>query len=268
MLSDGSALTSKFNVLADYSAVDFERLFSLLVWLEANPASNVYLRQLPVEGLDTKWIEQRVGVVTGLLRAIRGLTSDTGFHELCGLLKPPHRIRVRLLCPELRRAVGGLRDIEAPACELAALRIAPTSAVIVENLDTGLALPDMPGAVGVMKLGNAVSALGGISWLTDLQAVYWGDLDTHGFAILDRARRVLPGLRSVLMDEVTLFEHRGLWGQEPVQCPDLELPHLDTAERVVYQGLRANSWGQKVRLEQERIPWAPALEAVHRTLRL
>ena len=48
------ALAGRFDVLADYSAADFERLMTLLAWLEANPASGLYLRQLPVEGVDTR----------------------------------------------------------------------------------------------------------------------------------------------------------------------------------------------------------------------
>ena len=98
-LAEGTALASRFNVLADYSDVDFNRLMAMLDWLVANPASNVYLRQLPVAGLDTKWAEQRIGVITGLLRDIKGGGEGSGFHEICGLLRPPHRIRLRLLCP-------------------------------------------------------------------------------------------------------------------------------------------------------------------------
>jgi hypothetical protein len=43
--------------------------------------------------------------------------------------------------------------------------------------------------------------------------------DTHGFAILDRSRRAVPHLRSVLMDEATLLSHRPLWVQEASQSP-------------------------------------------------
>jgi len=38
------------------------------------------------------------------------------------------------------------------------------------------------------------------TWVQNTDAVYWGDVDTHGYVILDRARRILPGLKSVLMD--------------------------------------------------------------------
>jgi len=268
LLGQGTALASKFDVLADYAGEDFERLMALLAWLEANPKSGLYLRQLPVEGLDTKWLEKRTGLVAALLRALRvPVEADEGdFHELCGLLKPAHRVRVRLLCPTLRAMVGGVCDIEAPVGELAALPIAPVAVLIVENLETGLALPDLPGVAVVMRLGNAVSALGTLPWLQEADTVYWGDIDTHGFAILDRARRVVPYLRSVLMDEATLLSHRALCVQEAVQCPNVPLEMLTAEERAVYDGLRANVWGQRVRLEQERLGWAEAVETLRESL--
>jgi hypothetical protein len=265
-LAEGGALAARFNVLADYSEVDFNRLISMLNWLVQNPASNVYLRQLPVEGLDTKWAEQRTGVITGLLKDIKQKEGDGNFHEVCGLLRPPHRIRVRLLCPELRRIVGGLHDFEAPVCDIAALKINPIAAVIVENLDTGMALPDISGTVAIMKLGNAVGALGSVSWLQGINAVYWGDIDTHGFAILDRARKALPQLRSVLMDEATMLRYQKLWGTEPAQTTNFELEDLNVQELSVYRDLKGNAWGQKVRLEQERLPWEFALEELRAAL--
>ncbi|AXV67828.1 Wadjet anti-phage system protein JetD domain-containing protein [Ralstonia solanacearum species complex bacterium KE101] len=264
LLGEGNALASKFDVLADYAIEDFDRLMSLLAWLEVNPKSGLYLRQLPVEGLDTKWLEKRTGLVSTLLRALRVAVPDdeSDFYELCGLRKPAHRVRVRLLCPSMRTLVGGLCDIEAPVGELARMPIVPSAVIIAENLETGLALPDVPGAVVVMRLGNAVSALGALPWLQSAGAVYWGDIDTHGFAILDRARRAVPHLRSVLMDESTLLRHRALWVQEATQCPNVPLETLTAEERACYESLRTHTWGQRVRLEQERLAWSEAMETL------
>lgn len=139
------------------------------------------------------------------------------------------------------------------------LPIAPSTVFIVENLETGLALPDIPGAMVIMRLGNAVGALGALPWLQTAVVVYWGDIDTHGFAILDRARRAVPHLSSVLMDEATLLSHEHLWGREASQCPNVPLSVLTVDERAVYEHLRANTWGQRVRLEQERLNWKTAL---------
>jgi hypothetical protein len=262
------ALATRFDVLADYSAVDFERLMSLLAWLEANPASGLYLRQIPVEGVDTKWLEKRIGLVAGLLRSLRELgDGDEEIHRLFGLRRPAHRARLRILCPTLRLAVGGLCDVEAPMAEVAALPIAPKAVVVVENLETGLALPDLPDTVAIMRLGNAVGALGLLPWLVSAEVVlYWGDIDTHGFAILDRARRAVPQLRSVLMDETTLLSHRPLWVQEAVQCPNFPLEALTMEERTVYGNLRAGTWGSCIRMEQERLGWADAMTALMHAL--
>jgi hypothetical protein len=99
-----------------------------------------------------------------------------------------------------------------------------------------------------------------------MRVVYWGDIDTHGFAILNRARQILPQLQSALMDEVTLLEHRSLWGREPKQCPDIDLPFLSSEEQRVYQGLRSALWGEQLRLEQERLSWVTALAALRNAL--
>ncbi len=262
----GAALARYFDVLADYAPEDFRRLTLLITWLERNPNSGLYVRQLPIAGMDTKWIEKRRALVSDLVRSLRGAPETADFYELCGLRRPPFRIRIRLLCPRLRRAVGGLGDIEAPLEDLAALDLRPERALIVENLETGLALPELAGCVAFMKLGRSVGLLAGLPWLRDVPAWYWGDLDTHGLVILDHARAALSSLRSVLMDEATLLAHRALWVQEPTPHPEADLPRLTSAERALFAQLRANAWGQGVRLEQERIPWPEALHALRARL--
>ncbi len=154
-----------FSVLADYLDEDFSRLIRMLDWLERNPKSGLSPRQLPVEGIDTKWLEKRTGVITELFRALQRDESRGDFFAACGLRRPAHRIRLRILCPKLRELIGGLKDIESPFPELASLPMAPRTVLIVENLETGLALPDMEGVVAFMKLGNAVSILSEFPWL-------------------------------------------------------------------------------------------------------
>src|SRR5436190_13986014 len=139
-------------------------------------------------------------------------------------------IRMRVLCPELRRAVGGLGDLEVPLDQLIGLEMAPTTTLIVESLETGIALPDLSGTVAFMKLGNAVSQLEALAWLRSSRVLYWGDIDTYGFAILNRARRVFPNLKSVLMDLETVGRHKHLWAQELTQHPNEELEELTEEE--------------------------------------
>jgi hypothetical protein len=269
-------LSRQFDVLADYADVDFERLIKLIDWLIAHPSSGLFPRQLPIQGLDTKWMEARRSLIADLMRALRAASEEIAikqtasevpdFYDLCGVLCPPPRVRIRILCPELRKLSGGLCDLEAPVTELAGLPIQPCKILVLENLETGLALPDIPGTVAVLKLGNAVPLLANLGWATGTRCVYWGDIDTHGFAILDLARATLPRVKSVLMDESTLLAYRSLCTLEPSQYGANDLTRLTEWERRVYQGLKAQIWGTNLRLEQERIPWQHALQSVSEAL--
>ncbi|NPC56914.1 Wadjet anti-phage system protein JetD domain-containing protein [Caenimonas soli] len=249
------------DVLADFADEDFERLGYLLQWFLGNPRSGVYLRQLPVEDVDTKWVEKRRGAVTDLVRHLLDAPDTAGLHEVCGLRTEPARMRIRVLCPQLRTQLGGLCDIEAPSGELAVLPIRPRICIVVENQNTGIALPDIAGAVAFMRLGLAVDQLEAVGWIREasLQA-YWGDLDTHGFTALARARRRFPAMVSVLMDENTLLSHRSMWVREDKPSKAESPESLTAAELAVYEDIRTNRWGHHVRLEQERISWPFVLE--------
>lgn len=260
------AISKHFDVLADYSSEDFERLASMLAWLEAYPASGLYPRQLPVPGLDSKWLETRTRLLADLLCALRGDgAAEQGFYDLCGLRSVPALLRLRILDLDLRQQVGGLADVSAPLSDFASLSIRPSRVFVVENLQTGLAFPNLPGAVLFMRLGYGVDMLARLPWLAGARLHYWGDCDTHGFAILNRARTYFPDFQSFLMDERTLQEHKALWVDEPEQHPAEDLPLLTPAERSTYKALKSGIWGPKVRLEQERIAWGYA-ESIIRAL--
>jgi hypothetical protein len=249
-------LSGYYDVLAGYVEDDFQRLFAMLNWLGAHPDSGLYIRQLPVAGVDTKWLEVRKPLITGLLRAIHADRSDSAdFYEITGIRREPVLIRMRLLDPGVRHLVGGLGDITVPVEEIARLHLPLRCIYIVENLQTGLAFEELPGAAVFMRLGYAVDLFGEIEWLSDLPCYYWGDLDTHGFAILNRLRHYLPHAKSLFMDEETLLAHRNLWGQEYSPVGSAELPLLRKEEQLLFEDLCSNRWGVRVRLEQERIPW-------------
>jgi len=261
-LREGAGLGRFFDMLADYSDADFERLLQMLGWLLANPSSGLYVRQLPVVGVDTKWLEKRTGLVTELLSMLRADSARSDFFAATGLRRQSHRVRMRILCPTLRAGVGFLRDIEAPLDELAALAIRPSALLVVENHESGIALPDFPGVVAFVGLGKAVTALAQLPWVRGIPAVYWGDIDTHGLAILSAAKSILPSLESVLMDIGTLTTFKELAVQEPAQTTEAGVSALNEQERALFDGLRAGTWGTKLRLEQERIPWPVALAAL------
>jgi len=294
-------LSKHFNVLADYNDSDFENLCEILSWLHTNPKSNLYIRQVPIAGIDSKWLESRKGLVAELIAVInygaseRCMSSDDisdinetkaeqeipgrDFYKICGLKPLPQLIRIRILDPKLRKMFGGLGDISAPLEEIAGLDFVSAgfnsgneneisaiklTAFIVENIQTALAFGDLENSIVLFGLGYGVDVLGKIPWLRNSRCIYWGDIDTHGFAILNRARSYLSNLETVLMDEATLLSHREFWGEEKKQHSSSELPNLINEEQKLFQSLKNNTWRCGVRLEQERIRWDAAWDILQK----
>lgn len=272
-----AGLGSHFDLLANWNDTDFAILMALMAWFEVNPRSRLYVRQLPVPGIDTKWIESgRRATVFGILQKLHRHAipsadepirdEDRELYKMCGLLRSPYRMRIMLLCPALRRAAGGLRDIETPSKECAALELAPQRALIVENLVSGYALPDLPGTVAFLKLGKAVPVVRNMPWMAGVPVMYWGDIDTHGFSILALARKVLGNVTSILMDEATLQAHLDRCVRDTSRTPNADRSALTPAECAVYAGLLDDTWGTSLRLEQERIGWPYVLDRLGHAL--
>lgn len=251
-----ASLPRYFDILADYVQADIDRLERMLEWISQHPQSNLYPRQLPVPGLDSKWLERRKGLITDLVASLKDeQPSAVDFYRRCGLKQMPVLMRLRILDASLRARVGGLEDITAPVHSIATLNLPVSHVYIVENLQTGLAFDDLPGSIVIVGLGYHVDVLAELLWLKQAKCYYWGDIDTHGIAILNRARSYLPDLQSVLMDEKTLHQHQLLWGSEDKQHAATELPHLTMTEHNLYLQLKQHHWGANLRLEQEKICW-------------
>lgn len=94
--------------------------------------------------------------------------------------------------------------------------------------------------------------MGQASWLPSCPVHYWGDIDTHGFWILDQLRTVVPHAESLLMNRDTLMKHQPFWGTE--QSPfRRDLCRLTPAENELFDDLRDNRIAPNLRLEQQRI---------------
>ena len=106
--------------------------------------------------------------------------------------------------------------------------------------------------MAIFGAGYGWDSLAKAAWLTDCRVFYWGDIDTHGFAILNQLRGRFPHAESLLMDRETLMAHESLWGREDSQALG-DLPLLTTAERELFDALRDNRIRANLRLEQEMI---------------
>ncbi|MDE2466482.1 MAG: DUF2220 domain-containing protein [Alphaproteobacteria bacterium] len=115
-----------------------------------------------------------------------------------------------------------------------------------------LAFPPAPRALVVFGAGYGWEPLAHAQWLHRCRLHYWGDIDTHGFAILARLRGYFPHARSMLMDRDTLLAHRTHWSKELEPTRD-ELPDLSPEETALYDDLRFDRFQPGLRLEQERV---------------
>ncbi len=156
---------------------------------------------------------------------------------------------------------GPFSEITVRANELTGPPPGIRTVIVLENEITYLSLPDVPGAIAILGAGYAAALLRYLPWLADIDLRYWGDIDTHGFAILSQVRRHFPRTRSFLMDRATLLAHKEHWGEEKTQTAEAPV-HLTANEATVDRELRLDTHGPHLRLEQERVPMGTIIRAL------
>ncbi len=239
---------------------DWPRLLEIVAWLLEHHRPAIYLRQIDLPDVHTKLIEGHRGVLAELLDLVLPEDSIDGTHTgiggFCrryGFLDKPSRVRFRMPDSNARLLpVEADQDITLTQAAFASLVLPVSKVFITENEINFLAFPDVSDAMVVFGAGYGFDNLAAAPWLHEKEIYYWGDIDTHGFAILNQLRGFLPHAVSFLMDQRTLLAHRALWGVE-MQPETGTLTRLNSEESALYDQLRQNHWGERVRLEQERI---------------
>lgn len=244
-------------------AGSWPNLLQIVAWLQMHPRPDIYLRQIDLPGVHSKFIEAHRGVLGELFDlalpqeqidpTAAGASGAAGFCRRYGFRDKPLRVRFRILDPELALLpVNADQDIALTEVAFAGLDLAVETVFITENEINFLAFPPVARSMVIFGAGYGFENLAAAHWLHKRKIHYWGDIDTHGFAILNQLRRFFPEASSLLMDKETLLAHRSLWGVEP--SPEtVELTRLTDEEHTLYDDLRSDSLGERVRLEQERI---------------
>jgi len=241
-------------------ADEWQKLLSVAGWVVEHPRPGIYLRQISLPGIDSKFIESRkklLGEWLDLLLPAAAIdtaqTGVAGFELRYGFLVKPATIRFRLLDSRLR--IAGLSDLTVTAGEFATLNLPVKRVFVTENDINGLAFPSVQGSMVIFGRGYGFDVLAKAEWLKDKDIHYWGDIDTHGFAILSQFRQHFPQAQSLLMDEATLIAHRSQWVEEasPINA---ELAYLTVDEAALYDVLRDHRYGCRLRLEQEYVSFA------------
>jgi len=255
--------------------LEYERLLPQLLAVvghfKAHPRPMRFARELGIPGIDSKFVEENRAVLSEWLdrllptaaidATVRGV-ADNGFERRFGLRFEEPLIRFRWL--DRSFMLGGcIADATVPLSEFIAYNPRCERVFVTENKINFLTLPECSHSLAVFGGGYAIERLGSVFWLQERALYYWGDIDTHGFAILSRLRGRWPQAQSFAMDRETLLAHKNLWSQEGQDQRCLHYLHaLQDEERALYDDLRGDRFGERVRLEQERISYALVQDAI------
>ena len=122
--------------------------------------------------------------------------------------------------------------------------------LVVENMQSGLALPEMADTIAVFGGGRNLTWMKA-NWLKSKRVGYWGDIDSWGYALLNDSRRNCAGVESIMMDESALDEHFERIVEEKTPYDGI-LGLLTAPEEATLKCLMENN-GFVARLEQERL---------------
>ncbi len=246
-------------VLAE--APHWSSLIAVVRWIRDSMPAGAWVRQVDVAGVDTKFVEAHRETLAALLEVClppERILPGSSFAQRYGFAVKPAYARVRR--PDGTALLPGVSEMTVRTSELNELAM-PGNVFVVENEVTFHAFPPAPDALLFLGAGYGVSRLLAVNWLADRPVTYWGDLDTHGFVMLDRLRARFPQVRSMLMDRATLLEHETHWGVEDSPV-NVHLEHLSAEEAALYVDLVEDRYAVGLRLEQERIRFGRILTAV------
>ncbi len=275
--ANAADIASAFPSLANWTAAkplrvvehsdDWSRILAALDWFAHNPASGLYLREVPAVE-DTKFIERNKPVIRELLDIVAPSSSlvaghvpaeRQSFEARCGLRTASPLVRVRILDQTIANdRMSGIDDLAVPADRFGALGFDTIEQVLVienktsfGNADVFLTAPSMKRTMAIFGSGYAAAALREAPWLASRRLFYWGDIDTHGLRILAAFRSSFPATLSVMMDDAT-FERFTEYRSDAPHDGAAEPTGLTPDEQKLFR--RLSAFTDRNRLEQERIP--------------
>jgi hypothetical protein len=233
----------------------WQSLLKVCNYFENCPKPNLYIRELPAN-VHTKFIESNQSIITELLDIIienHINLNEKEFEKRFNLKFREPLVRFKILDKHISETYfSGLDDISIPISQFERLKLPLKQVLIVENkttLYTTLTLPKMDKTIAIFGQGNAVTNIQNAKWLNDINILYWGDIDVHGFEILSRIRKYFKHTKSVLMDRITFEKFSENESGKPTT--DSTTLNLNDNESYLYNLLKTNNW----RLEQEKIPF-------------
>jgi len=265
-----AAMRQEFNALASFVEHTDSAFHSLLVrkrslWrgkpitevvqaarlalaLEPDCAQGRPLRMLSNQGIDTKFFERNVQLVTALLdERFDGEVSRMGLENFLGALVDGDHW---LLLMDLDGSLLPFKKVRVRSSELRDANLPGKRLLIVENESCQHQLPALSQTIAVLGTGFDLAWLEG-DWTSTKQVGYWGDIDTWGLQLLARARNAIRQLQPLMMTSEVYEQFADLAVAEPVVAGTEPPIDLTQAEQRLYRQLLQAPRG---RLEQEFLP--------------
>ncbi|EPZ8126449.1 DUF3322 domain-containing protein [Yersinia enterocolitica] len=231
--------------------------------LEPGCAKGLPLRLLSGQGVDTKFIENNISLLTRLMDVrFSGEASEQGLTTFLDAFdESSHWVLVVPLSPGLLP----FKKCRVTTAELAETPLTASRILVIENEQCLHQLPVLSDTIAILGCGLDVQWLSS-PVLDEKLVAYWGDMDSWGLLMLARARRCFPGLDVLLMNR-GLFEQYASHSAvtEPVKAQEAIPDGLLNEEADFYRYLTRLPRG---RLEQEFLPAGIVEEALIKWLQI
>lgn len=230
----------------------WKNLIVVVDYLLGNDVSGLYIRSIPVP-VHTKFIEQYKSFIFELIKHFKSdIISDDNFtfEQVFGLKSKQHVFNMRWLDKELATKYMQGHEVFGLSTEgLNKVNWQINEIWLVENETNLYLLPERESTLVIFSKGHALTQLFNLPLLSSSKLFYWGDLDEHGFIMLNTFKRHYKHTLSIFMDRFTVEYHKKEILQQPEKYKTISLEFLTSEEDYAFQKLREENG----RIEQEKL---------------
>lgn len=246
-------LIDNLEIFENFSNDEIHQFLQLLPQLKFGMGNGLYLRNLPVIGVDSKFIETHFGLIELFLNKLYhneiinqgGLMAWLNCQE-----KPNDWLLIKPLCEITKNKLANLPLLRLNSQTLIAYELPADNILIIENEQSCLMLNNIKNTMAIAGGGKNIGWLKA-EWFKHKKVYYWGDIDLDGLFILSLARKYCPHIIPIMMDKKTVLNHQHLMVNDTGVINEVP-SHLNGDEKALFLALKnGNFLGG--RLEQERL---------------